>query len=60
MQDAFLEVLIVEYSTWNIVERLLPSADLQYRKTGLKILPWYDSEVHFILSGVHDAFWVGT
>jgi hypothetical protein len=48
MQDAFLKVLIVEHSTWNIVERLLPSADLQYRKTGLRILPWYDSEVHFI------------
>ena len=48
MQDAFLKVLIIEHSTRNIVERLLPSADLQYRKTGLRILPGYDSEVHFI------------
>ena len=44
MQDAFLEVLVVERSTGNIVEPVRPSPDLQYTGVGLKILPSYDSE----------------
>jgi hypothetical protein len=47
MQDAYLEVLVVEHSSWNLVERVLPAADLQYQNTGLKILPGYDPEIVF-------------
>ena len=49
MQDAFLEVLVVERSTGNIVEPVLLSADLQYEGVGLKILPSYDSEISFVV-----------
>jgi hypothetical protein len=48
MQDGFLEVLVVERSTGKIVEPVLPSADLQYERVGLKILPSYDSEIGFV------------
>ena len=47
-QDPFLEVLVVERSTGNIVAPVLPSADLQYAGVGLKILPSYDSEISFV------------
>jgi hypothetical protein len=46
LQDAYLEVLVVEHSSWNLVGHVLPSADLQYQN-GLKILPGYDSEILF-------------
>ena len=48
MQDAFLEVLVVERSTGNIVEPVLPSADLPYAGVGLKILPSYDSQISLV------------
>jgi len=48
MQEAFLELLVVEHSTWNIVERVLPSGDLQYEGVGLKILSSYNSEISFV------------
>jgi hypothetical protein len=47
MQDAYLEVLVVEHSSWNLVEHVLPATDLQYQNTGLKILPGYDPEIVF-------------
>jgi len=47
MQDACLEVLVVVHSSWNIVEQVLPSGDLLYRNTGLKILPGYDPDLLF-------------
>ena len=46
MQDAYLDVLVIEHSTWNIVEAILPSIDLRCG-SGLKILPSYDTEVVF-------------
>jgi hypothetical protein len=46
LQDAYLEVLVVEHSSWNLVGHVLPSADLEYQN-GLKILPGYDSEILF-------------
>ena len=47
MQDAYLQVLVIEHSTWNIVEEVLPQADQQYRNIGLKIGSDYGSEVAF-------------
>jgi hypothetical protein len=46
MQDAYLLVLVVD-SGGNLVQQVLPSADLRYRGAGLKILPRYDSELDF-------------
>jgi hypothetical protein len=46
MQNAYLQVLVIEHSTWNIVEEVLPQ-DLQHRNIGLKIWSGYGSEVAF-------------
>jgi hypothetical protein len=47
MQDAYLEVRVVERSSQNLVKRVVPQADSLDRYGGLKILPGYDSEVAF-------------
>ena len=47
MQDACLLVRVERHSNGSIVEQLVPSADLQYQKIGLKILPSYNSEIAF-------------
>lgn len=47
MQDAHMEVLVVEHLTWNIVEWVLPPANLQYHQIGLKILASYEPEIDF-------------
>jgi len=37
MQDASLQVLVIEYSTSNLVEEVLPQLELRYQNTGLRI-----------------------
>jgi hypothetical protein len=44
--DAYLQLIVREHSTWNTVTWIVPQADLQYN-IGLKILPWYGSEILF-------------
>jgi hypothetical protein len=44
--DAYLQLIVREHSTWNTVTWIVPPADLQYN-IGLKILPWYGSEILF-------------
>jgi hypothetical protein len=47
MQDAYLEVLVVEHSGGNLVKEVFPQAELLDRNVGLRILPSYDFEVAF-------------
>jgi hypothetical protein len=47
MQDASLQVLVIEYSTSNLVEEVLPQLELRYQNTGLRIWSDYGSEVAF-------------
>lgn len=47
VQDAYLDVRVINHSQWPQVTRVLPQPDLLYRNVGLKILPSYDSEVAF-------------
>ena len=47
MQDAYLNVLVIEHSTGNLVEEVLPQADLGHQSLGLKIWHDYGSEVAF-------------
>jgi hypothetical protein len=44
--DAYLQLMVREHSTGNIVTWVVPPADLQ-ENIGLKILPWYGSEILF-------------
>jgi hypothetical protein len=46
-KDAYLQLIVREHSTWNTVKWVVPPADLQYENMGLKILPWYGSEIPF-------------
>ena len=46
-QGAALQVTVREHKSWNIVEIVLPPAELAYGN-GLKILPAYTSEITFV------------
>lgn len=47
MQDAFLGVVVEGRPNGSVVEQVVPPAEMQYKKIGLKILPSYDSEIVF-------------
>ncbi len=47
MKDAFLLVQVERHPNGGIVEQVVPSADMQYQKIGLKILPRYNTEIEF-------------
>jgi hypothetical protein len=46
MNDAHLQLIVRERSTGNFVTWIVPPADL-LENIGLKILPWYGSEILF-------------